>query len=107
MSNYERSELVSFRLLDEFRNLFAGRRYLHRNSTRGDFVATQLFEDLHAVARSNLLKVRIDEGSRVLNVQNVRRGVEARRGDGTFGELIPGAQAIRDVGYSVARGPIA
>jgi len=40
-------------------------------------------------------------------VQNLRRGVEARRGDGTFGELIPGAQAIRDIGYSVARGPIA
>ena len=66
-----------------------------------------LFEDLHAVARSNLLRARIDEGSRVLNVQNRRRGVDARRGDGTFGELIPGAHAIRDVGYAVARGSIA
>jgi hypothetical protein len=33
--------------------------------------------------------------------------VEARRGDGTFGEIIPGEIAIDDPGYVVARGPIA
>jgi len=44
---------------------------------------------------------------RVLNVHNRRRGVAARRGDGTFGELIPGETAITDPGYRVARGPIA
>jgi hypothetical protein len=30
-----------------------------------------------------------------------------RRGDGTFGELIPGEQATSVPGYAVARGPIA
>jgi hypothetical protein len=44
---------------------------------------------------------------RVLNVQNRRRGVAARRGDGTFGEIIPGETPITDDGYLVARGPVA
>jgi hypothetical protein len=98
---------VPYRLLDEFRQLFEGKRYLHRNSTRGDFVAMQLFEDLHTIAKSNLLRARIDEHSRVVNTENLRRGIQARRGDGTFGELIPNVEAILDPGYSVARGPIA
>lgn len=42
----------------------------------------------------------------MLNVQNKRRGVTARRGDGTFGEIIPGETPIIDPGYRVARGPI-
>jgi hypothetical protein len=33
--------------------------------------------------------------------------VAARRGDGTFGEIIPGEPPITDSGYLVARGPIA
>jgi len=37
----------------------------------------------------------------------VRQGVKARRGDGTFGELIPGEDALALSGFKVARGPIA
>jgi hypothetical protein len=98
---------VFYRLLDEFRKLFEGQRYLHRRSTSGDFVAMHLFEDLFAVGRSKLLRTRIEERVCVLNVQNRRRGIEARRGDGTFGELIPHVDAFVDPGFSVARGPIA
>jgi hypothetical protein len=98
---------MPYRLLDEFRNLFEGKRYLHRKSTSGDFVASHLYEDLHAVSRSKLLRRRIDARSRVLNVQNRRQGIDARRGDGTFGELIPNVEAIVDSGYTVGRGPIA
>ncbi len=98
---------MSYRLLDEFRSLFAGKRYLHRQSNSGDFVAMHLFEDLHAVAKSKLLRARIDEHSRVLNTQNLRRGISARRGDGTFGELIPNVEPVVDAGYAAARGPIA
>jgi hypothetical protein len=98
---------VSYRLLDEFGKLFDGQRYLHRKSTSGDFVAMHLYEDLRAVNKSRILRSRIDEQSRVLNVQNRRRGIDARRGDGTFGELIPNVEAIADPGYAVARGPIA
>ncbi len=99
--------MTDYRLLTEFRNLFKGKKYFHRDATRGDFVAMHLYEDLVAVSRSPKLVSGIQARERVLNVQNKRRGIEARRGDGTFGELIPGAQAITDPGYVVARGPVA
>lgn len=42
-----------------------------------------------------------------MNTKNVRRGVTARRGDGTFGEIIPGVPGTVESGYQVARGPVA
>ena len=68
----------------------------------GDFVAMHLYEDLYKVAKSRLLTKRIEAQERVLNVQNRRRGIEARRGDGTFGELVPGFTPIQDPGFKVA-----
>jgi hypothetical protein len=95
-------------LLNEFRRLFEGRLYKHRASNQGDFVAMHLYEDLITIQRSSkLLGAVLTRKDRVLNVQNKRRGVDARRGDGTFGEIIPGETAIMDPGYQVGRGPIA
>ena len=66
-----------------------------------------LYEDLITINRSpKLIDAVMNRKDRVLNVQNRRHGVTARRGDGTFGELIPGEVPISDDGYSVARGPI-
>jgi hypothetical protein len=97
-----------YRLLTEFRRLFEGKIYKHRNSSQGDFVAMHLYEDLVAINRSpKLIEAAINRRDRVLNVQNKRRGVDARRGDGTFGEIIPDETPITDPGYLVARGPIA
>ena len=97
-----------YRLLTEFRNLFQGKIYKHRVSNQGDFVAMHLYEDLISISRSpKFVEAATVRKDRVLNVQNKRRGVEARRGDGTFGEFIPGAIAINDPGYVVPRGPIA
>jgi len=98
---------LRYRLLDTFRFTFEHTCYLHRRSGLGDRIAMHLFEDLYTVGRSSLLRERVDQQETVLNVQNRRRGIEARRGDGTFGELIPGANAIADRGYRVARGPVA
>lgn len=98
---------MSYRLLDAFRATFEGKRYIHRDSSLGDFVAMQLYEDLYSVGKSALLRKRIDEKERVLNSENRRRGVKARRGDGTFGELIPMATPIDDPGFKVAHGPVA
>lgn len=67
----------------------------------------QLYEDLVITNRSPRLLEAIARRDRVLNVQNRRRGVKARRGDGTFGQIIPTVTAIVDPGYRVARGPIA
>jgi hypothetical protein len=50
-----------------------------------------LYEDLIGLHRSaKLTDAAITRRDRVLNVQNKRHGVTARRGDGTFGEIIPG-----------------
>lgn len=97
-----------YRLLKEFRRLFEGKIYKHRDSSQGDFVAMHFYEDLIGVNRSpRLIEAAVNRKDRVLNVQNKRRGVAARRGDGTLGEIIPGEAAIVDPGYLVARGPIA
>ncbi len=67
-----------------------------------------LYEDLVAVQRSSrFIEAVVTRKDRVLNVQNRRRGIIARRGDGTFGEIIPGETPIFDSGYQVGRGPIA
>lgn len=66
-----------------------------------------LYEDLYAINRSPKLAKAIEQQKSVLNVQNRTRGIRARRGDGTFGEIIPGEKSIVDDGFLVARGPIA
>jgi hypothetical protein len=99
---------LEYRLLTEFQRLFEAKPYKHRASNQGDFVAMHLYEDLLSVNRSpKLIAAAVERKERVLNVQNKRRGIAARRGDATFGELIPGETAIADSGYQVARGPIA
>ena len=104
----EKAPRLEHRLLTEFRRLFEGKIYKHRDSSQGDFVAMHLYEDLITINRSpKLVGAAIKRKDRVLNVQNKRRGVSARRGDGTFGEIIPGETPITDPGYLVARGPIA
>jgi len=99
--------VIEFRLLTEFRNLFESTKYEHRKSNLGDFVAMHLYEDLVAVNKSDRYAMSVESMSSVLNVQNKRKGIDARRGDGTFGELIVGEQPQIDPGYKVARGPVA
>src|ERR1700691_3316770 len=93
---------LEYRLLTEFRRLFEGKIYKHRSSNQGDFVAMHLYEDLVTIHRSpKLIDGIITRKDRVVNVQNRRRGVAARRGDGTFGEIIPGESPIFDSGFQV------
>jgi hypothetical protein len=102
---------VSYRLLDAFRDTFLGKRYIHRDSSLGDYVAMHLYEDLYTLGKSALYRGRVERRERVLNAANRRRGIEARRGDGTFGEIIPivtpTVTAIDDPGFTVAHGPVA
>ena len=98
---------MSYQLLDSFRGLFTGEPYLHRRSNLGDMVAMRLYEDLYAIGRSKRIVERVDSGTAVLNRQNVRRGVKARRGDGSFGEIVPHVTPQNDEGFVVLRGPIA
>ncbi|CAJ2883713.1 hypothetical protein [Burkholderia pseudomallei] len=98
---------MPYRLLAAFKNLFDGKAYHHRISGQGDFVAIQFYEDLYTLNRSAKYLTRVDDGLSVLNVQNRRVGVKARRGDGSFGEIVPHVPPITDPGYAVKRGPIA
>src|SRR5438046_10178325 len=96
-----------YRLLERFLSVFEGTQYRHRDSSIGDSIAIELYEDLHSLHKSAKLVSRIENHERVINVQNVRQGVKARRGDGTFGELIPGEDAVALPGLTVARSRIA
>jgi hypothetical protein len=98
---------MDYRLLAEFKGLFEGRRYRHRSSSQGDRVSLQLYEDLYNLGRSRLFVEGVRSRDRVINIQNRRRGIKARRGDGTFGELVPTASVVEVPGYAVARGGIA
>ncbi|HSR68750.1 MAG TPA: hypothetical protein VLU25_12500 [Acidobacteriota bacterium] len=98
---------MRYRLLEEFRGLFDGQRYLHRRATLGDWVALHLYEDLVTLNRSKKFVDRVESGQRVLHGKNTIQGVKARRGDGTLGEPLPGQAPVFDRGYRVARGPIA
>lgn len=98
---------MPYQLLESFERLFQGSTYLHRQSNLGDLVAMRFYEDLYALGRSPKFVKRVDEARAVLNAQNKQRGVKARRGDGSFGEIVPGWKAIRDEGFAVQRGAIA
>jgi hypothetical protein len=96
-----------FQFLAQFQSLFAGHGYKHRSSTHGDWVAQFIFEDLVHLNLSSKFKERVVQQRSVLNSQNRAHGVHHRRGDGSFGALIPGDDAIIDPGFIVGRGPIA
>ncbi len=98
---------MSYKLLDTFQGLFDGRIFKHRASTQGDAVAIQFYEDLYYLNRSQTYVDRVTRGISVVNVGNTRQGVKARRGDGSFGEIIPHEIPVIEPGYAVKRGPIA
>jgi hypothetical protein len=93
--------------LNQFRSLFDGVLYRHRRSTLGDSVAWRLPEDLYTLHLSPKLDSLISSGDRVLNLRNTLRGVKHRRGDATFGEVVPHSQTVVSSGFVVHRGEIA
>jgi len=98
---------VQYKLLNRFRGLFEGVVYRHRVSTNGDKVALELFEDLLDLDRSKLFGPRVAAGSRVVNTKNLITGKTSRRGDGSFGELLPHQIGVLFDHYRAPRGDIA
>lgn len=98
---------LTYQLLDTFQHLFQGQAYLHRKSNLGDSVAIQLYEDLYGLGRSNKFVSRVRSGLSVLNTRNTRHGIRARRGDGSFGEIVPKETPLKENNFVVCRGPIA
>lgn len=98
---------MDYKLLDAFRGLFQGKKYEHRKSNLGDYVASFLYEDLLDLNRSTKLTERARSGRVAVNTANVTVGKQARRGDGTFGEVVPHVPTITIPGFLVPRGRIA
>lgn len=96
-----------YKLLTAFAGLFSGKIFLHRNSTQGDRVALEFYEDLYAIGRSQKYVNRVTQGVAVVNRANKRQGVVARRGDGSLGEILPHVLPVAEPGFIVKRGPIA
>jgi len=59
------------------------------------------------LGKSEKLGNRVKARERVVNLANKTVGRPSRRGDGTFGELVPTAIAITEGGLRVARGEVA
>lgn len=97
----------SYVLLRGFRELFEGHPYFHRDSSLGDRIASFLYEDLVLLGKSASFSARVEGKERVLNAQNRTVGKLRRRGDGTFGEIVPGTSSAQVPGFVVARGAIA
>jgi hypothetical protein len=97
----------SFALLRQFEATFRNGPYIHRNSQLGNRIADCLYEDLYAVGLSTKLIQGVDRRTHVLNPKGISPGIRARRGDGSFGDLIPGAPAVLAPGFVVARGQTA
>ena len=70
-------------------------------------MAVEFYEDLIGIGKSQKLAERVHQHDRVINLRNLAVGRVARRGDGSFGELVPAAVAIVEKDFAVARGPTA
>ena len=98
-----------FRLLEAFRKTFAGTLYKHRDSTLGNKIGRQLFEDLlsHEVSDNYAEHVRrrlgvVNSGGRIHTPKAIRRN------DSMFGRVPAGAD-LRPPGegFLVLEGPVA
>jgi hypothetical protein len=101
------SSQPAFTLLRQFEATFRTGPYIHRNSQLGNRIADYLYEDLYSLGFSRKFNERVDARTHVLNPKGITPGIRARRGDGSFGDLIPGSRAIVLPDFRVARGPTA
>jgi hypothetical protein len=98
---------LEYRLLTRFEQTFADGPYLHRNSQLGNRIADYLFDDLYALRGDSRLRHDVDGGRVVLNPKGVSPGLKVRRGDGSFGSILPGYSPLPRRGYLVPVGPTA
>ncbi|OGN83433.1 MAG: hypothetical protein A2X23_04755 [Chloroflexi bacterium GWC2_73_18] len=96
-----------YRLLEQFAETFRRGRYLHRNSQLGNRIADCLFEDLYALRAEGRFRMDVDACRSVLNPKGSSPGLRARRGDGSFGTVVPGRMPSKRTGFLVPTGPTA
>ena len=96
-----------FSLIAAFERVFRSNVYRHRVSTVGDSVAVYLYEDLIALGQSQKLIRRVNNHELAVNIGNQIKGKKGRRGDGTFGRVVPGQDVITEPEFIVPRGLVA
>lgn len=72
-----------------------------------NIVATHLYEDLYDHGGCPKFNEHVVAGQCVVNVGGSTRGVKARRGDGTFGTIVPGSDPLKAEGFVVLQGMVA
>jgi hypothetical protein len=96
-----------FKLLAKFEDTFRGDRYIHRNSQLGNRVADYLFDDLYDLQSDSKFRQDVDAGKVALNPKGISPGLKARRGDGSFGPVVPGHSPQPFLGHVVSIAPTA
>ena len=86
--------------------MFSGQPYVHRNQGIGNSIAVYLYEDLFELGRSKRFVEYVTSNRSVVSTRDRIVGRRGRRGDGTFGALIPGERPVFKQGFAVRRGPI-
>jgi hypothetical protein len=99
--------LTDFKLLARFERTFRDGPYLHRNSQLGNRIADYLFDDLYELDPGSRLRSDVDSGRVALNPKGISPGLKARRGDGSFGPIVPGHSPRPFPGHSIPVGPTA
>ncbi len=99
--------MSTFKLLAKFEDTFHGTRYRHRNSQLGNRVADYLFDDLYSLQEDSKFRSDVDLGKAALNPKGVSPGLKARRGDGSFGPVVPGHSPRAFPGHDVPIAPTA
>lgn len=99
--------MTDFKLLAQFTRTFQGGPYLHRNSQLGNRIADYLFDDLYELDPHSRLRSDVDAGRLALNPKGISPGLKARRGDGSFGPIVPGHAPRPFPGHSVPIAPTA
>jgi hypothetical protein len=98
---------MTYKLLDQFPELFAGKAYLHRISNQGDIVASYLFEDLYDLGRSKKFCDTVQKQERVANIKTSKSGKTKRTWRRDFWGESSTAAAVLPPGLSVAIGDVA
>lgn len=94
-------------LLAKFESTFRGKPYRHRNSQLGNRIADFLFDDLYNLQADSRFRQDVDADRSALNPKGRSPGLKARRGDGSFGPVVPGHMPTLFPGHVVKTAPTA
>lgn len=100
------------KLLDAFQHVFQGQFVSAPEFEQGGPDCLVSYEDLYDLNQSPVYHTGIQQGSLVYNRGNrvvgpIIGGVRVRRGDGLFGQAVPGQPLVPEPGFAVQRGHVA